>query len=95
VKKNKLPKARKGAWFVSTRGSYIPVSWQGWLLYIPYILLIALSFFTLFNSVVLCATTYECGAKTTISMAIFNTILLTPFLVALVVIMHWIAKRKS
>ncbi|MEI7522467.1 MAG: hypothetical protein WCJ86_03290 [Candidatus Saccharibacteria bacterium] len=30
-------KIKKGAWFVKIRGSYIPVSWQGWLTYVPFI----------------------------------------------------------
>jgi hypothetical protein len=33
----KTPKAKKGAWFVKVRGSYLPASWQGWLLYVPMI----------------------------------------------------------
>lgn len=35
AKKSKL-KVRKGAWFIRLRGSYLPVSWQGWLTYIPF-----------------------------------------------------------
>lgn len=35
AKKSKL-KIKKGAWFVAIRGSYLPVSWQGWLTYIPF-----------------------------------------------------------
>lgn len=29
--------SKNNAWFVRVRGSYVPVAWQGWLSYIPYI----------------------------------------------------------
>jgi len=36
-------KVRKGAWFVAIRGSYLPVSWQGWITYIPFTAYLAYS----------------------------------------------------
>lgn len=36
-KRGKRPKARKGAWFVPVRGSYLPASTAGWLTYIPFV----------------------------------------------------------
>ena len=30
----KLPKLKKGAWFVPVRGSYLPMTTQGWLLHV-------------------------------------------------------------
>jgi len=36
VKKAATLKHHKGAWFAPLRGSYIPVSWQGWLTYLPF-----------------------------------------------------------
>ncbi|HUD06580.1 MAG TPA: hypothetical protein VMR34_01710 [Candidatus Saccharimonadales bacterium] len=27
----------KNSWFIAIRGSYLPVSWQGWLTYIPFV----------------------------------------------------------
>ena len=36
AKKTPKLKAKKGAWFIALRGSYIPCSWQGWLSYIPF-----------------------------------------------------------
>ena len=30
----KLPKLKKGAWFVSVRGSYLPMTAQAWLLHL-------------------------------------------------------------
>lgn len=35
MKLQKKPKLRKGVWFYKVRGSYLPATWQGWLLYIP------------------------------------------------------------
>ena len=29
----KLPKLKKGAWFVKVRGSYLPMTPQGWLMH--------------------------------------------------------------
>jgi hypothetical protein len=34
--KKKL-KVKKGAWFVKLRGSYLPRTWQAWVLYVPYV----------------------------------------------------------
>ncbi|MGH7142382.1 MAG: hypothetical protein ACREF5_02870 [Candidatus Saccharimonadales bacterium] len=28
---------KQKSWFIKTRGSYLPCSWQGWLTYIPYL----------------------------------------------------------
>jgi hypothetical protein len=42
TKRSKKPK--KGAWFVSLRGSYIPVSSAGWWTYVPYVAYLALVF---------------------------------------------------
>jgi hypothetical protein len=33
MKKQKLPKLKKGAWFVRVRGSYLPMTPQAWLLH--------------------------------------------------------------
>jgi len=32
--KQKKPKLRKGAWFYKVRGSYLPATWQGWLMHL-------------------------------------------------------------
>ncbi len=34
--KKSWPKAKKGAWFVRLRGSYLPCSWQGLVIYFVY-----------------------------------------------------------
>lgn len=94
IKSQKHNKSKKGAWFVPLRGSYIPVSWQGWLTYIPYLLLILLGFWTFSFPLRTCISN-ECSISTIGSIVTFSTIYLVPYFVALVVIMQWIAKRKS
>ncbi len=88
-------KARKGAWFVKVRGSYLPASGKGWLTYIPYIFFIIVGFGAVFNSLLSCFTTYSCGGGTITTILLYDIIILIPYYVALIVIMHWIAKRKS
>ncbi|HUD05684.1 MAG TPA: hypothetical protein VMR18_02060 [Candidatus Saccharimonadales bacterium] len=34
---------KKPLWFKRIRGSYLPISWQGWLLYIPFVSYLVLS----------------------------------------------------
>lgn len=94
-KLHSIPKARKGAWFVEVRGSYIPASRKGWLTYIPYIFFIIVGFGAVFNSLLSCFTTYNCGGSTVITILLYDIMILIPYYVALIVIMHWIAKRKS
>lgn len=48
AKRKQLPKHRKGAWFVRVRGSYLPVSWQGWLTYIPFVAYLGYSWYVAF-----------------------------------------------
>lgn len=80
MKSKKLPKLRKGAWFVPVRGSYIPATWQGWFLYVPYVLYIILVCLIVFR---------ENEPLTT------KAIMLIPYLVSGLLIMTWIAKKKS
>lgn len=67
-------------WFVKTRGSYLPSSWQGWLLYVPFIGYLVLSYLSAFRQ----------------SDNLINFILfLMPQWVAATVVMTWIATVKS
>lgn len=76
----KLPKHKKGAWFVRVRGSYIPVSGKGWLTYIPYLA------YLIYTVIVAFAYT---GNN-------FKAVLwIIPNFVAAAVIMTWVAKQKS
>ena len=49
VKRIATLKHRKGAWFTPLRGSYIPVSWQGWLTYIPFVAYLIYSLIVAFD----------------------------------------------
>lgn len=73
-------KARKGAWFIPVRGSYLPCSWQGALTYIPFLYYLAITFMAV--------------NRNTHSVSDF-VIILFPYWVSGAVVMHWIAKQKS
>jgi hypothetical protein len=74
------PKAKKGAWFVPVRGSYLPASWQGWLTYVPFVA------YLVFALVM--------GEQDTdsISKAI---LFIVPNWVAAAAVMTWLARAKS
>lgn len=94
-KLRKLPKGRKGAWFVKLRGSYIPCSWQGWLTYIPFIALVLVGFFPIVSTIITFRDMQILGTQFWISQVITMVMFVLPYQVALVVVMHWIARRKS
>jgi hypothetical protein len=73
-------KAKRHYWFYAVRGSYLPCSWQGWLLYVP---------FTLFLLTVLVAAISTQHSVSDMLYMIF------PQWVAAAVVMTWIAKQKS
>ncbi|MCX6727311.1 MAG: hypothetical protein NTX11_00665 [Candidatus Saccharibacteria bacterium] len=76
----KRNKNKKTVWFKQVRGSYIPVAWQGWLTYIPYIYFLGASALAVDRS----------------SHSVSDTIIgIVPYWVSALVIMSWIAKRKS
>lgn len=78
--KTKLTQAkRKGAWFVATRWSYIPISPQGWALYAPYSLLLLL--------IILVAAYQDTVAE--------GIVIAVPGLIAVTAAMQWIAAHKS
>lgn len=78
--RRKLPKPRKGAWFIPLDWSYLPASWQGWLTYIPFIAYLAATFFII-----------DAGASS-LASTLFAVL---PYWVSGVVIMHWLASHKS
>jgi hypothetical protein len=78
--KNKVPKHRKDAWFVAVRGSYLPISWKGWLTYLPFLAYLAFSVTT--------AIDYT-------GSYIKAVIWIVPNWVAAAVIMTWVAKITS
>jgi hypothetical protein len=80
MKRTKLPKHKKGAWFVAIRGSYLPVSWQGWLTYVPFIA------YLLFAMQVAKGATHSAAAA---------VLIIVPNWVAATIVMTWLAKRTS
>jgi hypothetical protein len=73
-------KHKKGAWFVPLRGSYIPISWQGWLTYIPFM------GYLVYSLVV--------GHQYT-GNDLKTVLWVVPNWVAAAVVMTWLAKSKS
>ena len=68
------------AWFIKVRGSYLPNSWQGWLLYIPY------------TAYVVGVLAYVFMQHDDVWRAIFT---LVPNWLAALVAMSWIAKQTT
>lgn len=76
----RYPKPKKGAWFIKVRSSYLPCSWQGWLLYIPMIMFLVAVFM------------FANQQADSVTEALF---LYFPYFVCTGVVMHWIAANKS
>lgn len=79
MKKNKSHN-KKGIWFVKVRWSYLPCSWQGWLLYIPMIL---------FLLVIVIVIDWQTYSFVNALLSYFTYFICTG------VVMHWIASNKS
>lgn len=79
-KYTKIPKPKKGAWFVPVRGSYLPASPEGWLTYVPFIAYIV---FALIAGIQL---------TSSISMAV---LFIVPNWIAAAAVMTWLASKKS
>jgi hypothetical protein len=75
-----MAKTKKKTWFIKTRGSYLPNSWQAWTLYLPYL--------TYLIGVVVFVTNREDNFW----LAVFTVV---PNWIAAGLIMTWIAKNKS
>jgi hypothetical protein len=73
--------AKNKAWFVKTRGSYLPCSWQGWFTYVPFIAYLLGSF----------------GYDDISGHCSYGNLLYTmiPQWIVATVVMTWIAKHKS
>lgn len=71
---------KSGKWFKPVRGSYLPISWQGWILYVPFVIFLI----TVMNGAIMNAHS--------ISDAFY---MMFPQWVAAIVVMTWIAKQKS
>ena len=77
---NKTAKSKKGAWFVKKRGSYLPISTMGTLLYLPFLAFLVLSLWAVQQH-----TDNALGA-------VFDVF---PYWVSAGVVMHWLASTKS
>ena len=75
----KIPKLKKGAWFVPVRGSYLPMTWQAWLLCVPY---------TSYSIATLVLVIERASG-------VLDYLALVPYWVAGLVVMTWIARAKS
>jgi hypothetical protein len=73
-------KKKNNKWFIKVRGSYLPNSWQAWLLYIP---------FVAFLVWVLC---FAIKTQDTVGEMI---LIIFPQYIAAAVVMTWIASKKS
>jgi hypothetical protein len=80
MKQRTPSKRKKGAWFVAVRGSYLPVSWQGWLSYLPYI------FYLVFSME---------AAKYVTDSLLAAVLIIVPNWVAATIAMTWLARRTS
>jgi hypothetical protein len=78
--KSRAPKARKGAWFVRVRGSYLPVTTAGWLTYLPFVAYLGFAWYV--------------GLNDTDDYAL-AVLWILPNFVAAAVVMTWVAKAKS
>jgi hypothetical protein len=79
-KRTKRPKAKRGAWFVPIRGSYLPASAEGWWIYVPFVAYLLFALVAGFNY-----TTSTAAA----------VLFIVPNWVAAAVVMTYIAARKS
>lgn len=75
-----VKRKKTNPWFIKVRGSYLPNSWQGWLLYIP------------FTAYLVGALVYAWGSGESLFRVVFG--LVTQFMLA-GIIMTWIAAAKS
>lgn len=67
-------------WFIKVRGSYLPSSWQGWLIYLPYLAyIVSVLVFVFVNN-------YDLWHA---------IVVLVPNWIAALVIMTWIAERRT
>lgn len=77
-----MPKKKRSSdkWFIAVRGSYLPNSWQAWLLYVPY------------TAYVLGVLLYVLRQDFGIGAALFT---LVPNWITALAVMTWIAEHRS
>lgn len=75
-----MTKKHHKKWFKKLRGSYIPISWQGWLTYIPYVSFLVITFIAVNRS------------ESSVSDVIFG---IFPYWICAAIVMQWLAGCKS
>ncbi|HEX5394929.1 MAG TPA: hypothetical protein VFW52_01070 [Candidatus Saccharimonadales bacterium] len=75
-----MAKKKNNKWFIPLRGSYLPNSWQGWLLYVPFLAYLIWAVWAGFEN-----------TGTNSAAVLF----ILPNWIAAVVVMTWIARRTS
>lgn len=75
-----MTKSSKKIWFNKVRGSYLPCSAEGWLLYVPFIAFLVATLLLAFR-----------GGRSPAGVAYF----LFPQYICALVVMHWIAAQFS
>lgn len=80
MKFKKPPKLKKGAWFYKVRGSYLPGTWQAWLMYVPFVAYLI--------------TVLVVAVKTQDTVSSFVFMIFSQY-VAAAVVMTWAASRKA
>ena len=75
-----VKRKKTNTWFIKVRGSYLPNSWQGWLLYVPFV------------AYLVAAMVYAWGSDESLFRVVFG--LATQFMLA-GVIMTWVASKNS
>ena len=86
----KSPRRKK--WFRHVRKSYIPISWQGWISYVPFIALLLLVIQLSYNDM---QSSYRYVDNVFISAVLHLAICVVPSFVFLGVVMTWLAIKKS
>lgn len=71
---------QKNKWFKKIRGSYLPISWQGWLSYVPFVAYLVFVFVAINRN------------SNSVSDTLYG---IFPQWVAAGVVMTWIANKKS
>lgn len=67
-------------WFKKVRSSFIPISWQGWLCYVPYVAFLILSYLYVMYS---------------FGYSLISLFIIIPNWVAAAVVMSWVASKRS
>ena len=75
-----MAKVKSKKWFIKVRGSYLPNSWQGWLTYIPY------------SIYMLGVIAYVYNSNYNVWLSAF---IVLPNWVVAVIVMTWLADKKS